>query len=873
MAAMASAENQTPAYRFQVALSFPGEYRDRVERIAHLLAEKLGQERVLYDSWYRAEFARPNLDTYLPLLYYKQSRLLVFFLCKNHADREWTGLEWRAGRDLLKRREDDRLMLLRLDASDIPGLYSIDGYIDIAQLPDDTVASEIMKRLNHVAPAPRPSIESTVQSLRAAVTPAIKERCSRIRVLSMEKAVDLSSVYTAVLMLEKRTAHQLKTKGDLLRDVQQDGFERFGLLVGQKIRVEGSYAFHRDSRVIIYGKPGAGKTTFLKHLATECVNGCFRPDLVPIFLTLRDYADVSSHPALHEYIEVQWNRNPNGRTVLDHGLAFLLLDGLDEVRNRDFTRVRKAIEAFAYEFPLCTIALTCRIAAREYAFENFTEVEMADFDEQQMVSFASRWFSAHNETKKARTFVDKLKANAPLRELASNPLLLTLLCLVFQDRNDFDGTRADLYKQGLDILLYRWDARRDIERDFPAGVTRAVLESLLGEIAYTRFLAGEFFFEQTKLEEQITAFLRRRPRVWDNAMAEPAQVLNSIEAHIGLLVARAVNVYSFSHLTFQEYLAAQQVVRKPSLLLKIGPHIGDQQWREVWLLLSSMLDPDDILMEIKTAADLLVAKSPKIQKMLESCMDRAKRFSKNTAMQRAIYFGFELRYEINFASILPDILEAAKSAVRPPRLSEALLTPPTYEGLRTSIGRIGVGPESRLVERLESVLIDADRLFKLLGPENESNVILDKALMNVLIRSKALASAVDLGVVFACALGIAQPLHVAHSEAQRVDAVLATELLDCRDVLDRSSSEDWLKGRCKAVLERLRAVAIERRGIGLEWGFTDREKDLLGQYERANRLVFECMDSAEGLSTEIRQRIEATMLLPFEEIPEFQAWE
>jgi predicted NACHT family NTPase len=117
--------------------------------------------------------------------------------------------------------------------------------------------------------------------------------------------------------------------------------------------------------------------------------------------------------------------------------------------------------------------------------------------------------------------------------------------------------------------------------------------------------------------------------------AESAQVLNSIEAHIGLLVARAMSVYSFSHLTFQEYLTAQQVVRKPSLLLKIAPHIGDQQWREVWLLLSTMLDPDDILMEIKTAADLLVANSPKIQKMLESCMNRAKRFSKDTATQRA----------------------------------------------------------------------------------------------------------------------------------------------------------------------------------------------------------------------------------------------
>lgn len=872
---MASAENQPRAYRFQVALSFPGKYRDRVEKIAQLLAKRLGQERVLYDSWYRAEFARPNLDTYLPLLYYKQSRLLVFFLCKDHAEREWTGLEWRAGRDLLKRREDDRLMFLRLDASDIPGLYSIDGYMDIAQLPDDTVASEIMKRLNDVAPAPRPSIESTVQSLRAAVTQGIRERCSRIRVLSMEKAVDLSSVYTAVRMLEKRTAHQLRTKGDLLRDVQQDGFERFGLLVGRTIRVEGPRAFDRDSRVIVYGKPGSGKTTFLKHLAIACAEGHFRPDLVPVFVTLRDYADVSSHPALHEYIEDRWNRSPNGRAVLDHGLAFLLLDGLDEVRNRDFTRVRKAIEAFAHEFPLCTIALTCRIAAREYSFENFTEVEMADFDEKQMISFSTRWFSAHNETKKAGAFLDKLKTSASLRELASNPLLLTLLCLVFQDRNDFDGNRADLYKQGLDILLYRWDARRDIERDFPTGITRAVLESLLSEIAYSRFLAGEYFFEQTKLEEQIAAFLQKRPRGRENPIAEPAQVLNSIEAHIGLLVARAMNVYSFSHLTIQEYLTAQQVVRKPSLLLKIGPHIGDQQWREVWLMLSTMLDPDDILMEAKTAADLLVANSPKIQKMLESCMDRATQFAKNKVVQRAIYFGLETRHEINFSSILPPFNRGGADRSSTP------LEATIYEGFTIRMGRVAgktnsfasAKDESALTAKLDAVLEGADRLAKSLGLENTSNNIIDTALMDMLMRGDVLVRAADCGTLFSRALGITQSLHVAQSEAERVDAALATKLQDCRHLLAASSNDDLLRGQYKTIFKRLKAVAFERRGVGLEWGFSNREKALLEQYERANRLVVDCMNAAEGLTAETRQRIEMTMLLPYEEIPEFQALE
>jgi len=118
--------SQTPnQFRFQVALSFPGEYRTRVEEIARSLADELGQANVLYDQWYRAEFARPNLDVHLPGLYHEQSLLVVFFLCSQYVEKDWCGLEWCAGRNLLKRGQDERIMLLRLDDADIPGLYSI----------------------------------------------------------------------------------------------------------------------------------------------------------------------------------------------------------------------------------------------------------------------------------------------------------------------------------------------------------------------------------------------------------------------------------------------------------------------------------------------------------------------------------------------------------------------------------------------------------------------------------------------------------------------------------------------------------------------------------------------------------------------------
>ncbi len=603
---------ESKQFRFQVALSFPGEHRARVEKIAQVLRATLGQEKILYDKWHRAEFARPNLDLYLPKLYREQSNLLVFFHCGEYVNKEWCGLEWRVGRDLLKQKEDDRLMLLKLDDAAVPGLMSIDGSLDIRAMSDDDVAGEILKRLG----GPALDIDQMVRDLRAQTLADIHDHCGTIRILNMEKPVELGSVYTDVNILEKRSANLRKTRDQLIAESGLDTFDRFGILGERTERLPGLEAFDKHQRIMIYGKPGAGKTTFLKRLAMECANGHYRAELVPVFVTLRDFADTHGSPSLFQYIE-------RPHPVLARGRALILLDGLDEVRDRDFNRVRKAIDAFTTEFHRCPMALTCRIAAREYAFERFTEVELADFGAHQIDTFANGWFGVQHQGKKAAAFLEKLKANKPVFELASSPLLLTLLCLVFQERGDFGDSRAELYWEGLDILLRKWDSKRDIERDRPYGLSVTVMEDLLSEIAYRRFLISEHFFDQGSLEEQIGTFFAERNLLKPGEELLAKKVLNSIESSLGLLVNRASRVYSFSHLTFQEYLTAKRLSKKLSLLGDIGSKVGDRRWREVWLLIVTMVDADDIILELKNLIDKLVEKDPEIQKYMEWCHRKA----------------------------------------------------------------------------------------------------------------------------------------------------------------------------------------------------------------------------------------------------------
>ena len=136
--------------RFTVAFSFAGEDRARVAPVAEAMAQRFGKKRVLYDRFHQSEFARPNLDVYLPPLYGK-SELIVLVLSQNYPRKPWCSLEIRWIRQLLLGADSGRIMLLSLgDPGDLSelGILPGDGYIDIADLSAVTVSEQILERLS-----------------------------------------------------------------------------------------------------------------------------------------------------------------------------------------------------------------------------------------------------------------------------------------------------------------------------------------------------------------------------------------------------------------------------------------------------------------------------------------------------------------------------------------------------------------------------------------------------------------------------------------------------------------------------------------------------------------------------------------------------
>lgn len=497
-------------------------------------------------------------------------------------------------------------------------------------------------------------IDDLVKLARERCTEDIRKRCGTMRVLDMEQPVALSDIYTDVNILEKITRNQRKDLEEFKAICGFEEFDRWGLSGVQQRRVEGIEAVRNHSKLMILGKPGAGKTTFLKFLAMSCIEGKAFADLVPIFVTLKDFADRENRPSLLQFLTGEFGQwDVEIEPILTSGKALVLLDGLDEVRAEYDDRVLREIREFERNYNESQIVVTCRIAAKQYIFEQFTEVEVADFDEQQIATFAGNWFC--NKEIKAEDFLTELKKYRGVQELATSPLLLTLLCLAFEESGSFPANRSELYKEGLDALLRKWDAKRGIRRDSVyKDLSVQKKEDMLSQIALTTFEKGDYFVKQRQLEDYIYDYIRNTANAKtddEELHLDSEAVLKSIESQHGLFVERARGIYSFSHLTFHEYFAARQIVVSTSpskldaALQNLVTHINDKRWREVILLSVGMArEADDLLLLIKRKNDSLLAEDEKLQRFLAWTDEKSRSLdvSYKIAAIRAYYFAIEI---------------------------------------------------------------------------------------------------------------------------------------------------------------------------------------------------------------------------------------
>jgi len=476
-----------PEKRFHVALSFPGEHRGFVAGVAGLLskfidgdlpAAELSRSRVLYDKFHEEEFARLNLDTYLQKLYHDESQLIVVFLCADYERKEWPGLEWRAIRDLIKKKRDSTVMLIRMDSADVSGVFSIDGYVSADGRTPAEIAALIRGRLNRVATehqaATSPSSTNDTTAAATLDNPygGLLEFIGEETKHAVREARKLSSVLPDALRAEPNLTYIPPLVSDLAGGHHNEWKQVSSALSESSVRK------------IVLGETGSGKTRLAYHevytrgrcLLSECSGNLLPRSQLRFAVVIRaaDHrlweqaitdAVLSILGDRHKGVWTTEIANELGEKIVN-GQCLLVVDGMDEASHYD--GLHEHLQTFFESNPQASVLLTSRregYQPRKGLIPNRKDVHTLEpFGPESIESAISAWLSDCREAMALMRGRVSVGNSAIIKALYS-PQRLMMACYVARESVQRPGsmpqwtTAHDLYTCFVDELFVRWKDR------------------------------------------------------------------------------------------------------------------------------------------------------------------------------------------------------------------------------------------------------------------------------------------------------------------------------------------------------------------------------------------------------------------------------
>lgn len=384
----------------------------------------------------------------------------------------------------------------------------------------------------------------------------------------------------------------------------------------------------RERMQVFLGGPGAGKSTLLQYaMLRACEPGA--PDAIPRYLTgepvpflvdLRTYVlrkdpDFVSYLVRRsaEFYGIEIDSEAVGRALAEDGRAVVFFDGLDEVFDPDDRRrIIDQFQAFASRYPGCRVVVTSRIAGYDrtsLGLAGFAHYTVMPLTLGHIRNFADRWYwhyTLEGTERTAQGLVQRIVESPRLLDLAGNPLLLTMMAVIYKDR-DLPNERWRLYERCAETLLEDWDLSKGIEDDdfkLAVAIRTAQKSEMLQRVARYMLDHAQPGSELNAiaygpLREILAGYLAAKYlRPDGEAEAIAVDILRHLMERTYVLAGVGERVFGFVHRTFMEYFAACSCLSEFNARAAdftwlneeiFGAHWQDPAWEEVLLLLIAML--------------------------------------------------------------------------------------------------------------------------------------------------------------------------------------------------------------------------------------------------------------------------------------------
>lgn len=367
-------------------------------------------------------------------------------------------------------------------------------------------------------------------------------------------------------------------------------------------------------RLVIQGQPGSGKSTLLRWLAIQIAQRSLSRDYpalaswdecIPFYIQLRTFVNkplpTPSEWPTHQVRQLAL-KPPDiwMHEVLSDGRAVVLIDGVDETPEGQRVELLQWLQEVMNAYPWARYIITSRPAAIKLWPEwidwsrssGFLTLSLQEMELEQSFHFIEQWHNALQQSlpdaaqrEEVAALAEPLKQlvrqRDALRRLARNPLLCSMICALHREHpHTMPQNRIKLYQDCVEMLMHRRDAERKVGSlaDYPP-LSNIHEEVALRDYAHHLMLNGESEEDLRDADHYFDELLQRiNLPGWSGE-----RLRHYFVARTGLLFEPAEGRIAFTHRTFQEFLAAREIVKKNEIRMLLNK-ARDDQWRETILL-------------------------------------------------------------------------------------------------------------------------------------------------------------------------------------------------------------------------------------------------------------------------------------------------